>query len=424
MSVELELETMNLAKAAWTEIDAALVGYDKKQSARDFVLGKVVLEVSRREIWRPAGFASFVNYFEIRVGWDPHTTMERKRVAERLEGLPRMAQELREGTLRWTAVREMTRKVNAETEKEWIEWSRDKNTHQITHRVRMARAGDLPSDPERPEGFRMRLGLDCTAEEWALFRRVIVHVRDCMPNGHELSDAACIAIALNGGIANMQLEMTLCPSCRSAGMRAGGDMIAVPSNAVEARAEGARVIKEDGTVARSRHIPKNVERAAKIRANHKCEVPFCRFRHHSHLHHLKLFSEGGEHSVDVLMNICNTHHMLHHNGLLLIEGSRHDGFVFKHPDGTILGRLPRYEVATAFANAYRALLEAGLKEGDVREALRIVRERGNALIEEQIVTEASRILTQPEDAGEADTVNEPVATYRLVPQGTAQSPLH
>lgn len=419
--MSVELETMNLATAAWTEIDAAIVGYDKKQSARDWVLGRVLLEVELREIWRDAGFTSLVNYFEVRVGWDPHTTMERRRTALRLQTLPLTSQALKEGRIRWAAAREITRKATQETEAEWIEFAQGKSTHEVALRVRMAKHGDRPSDKPRPENFQIDLRLSCNAESYAILRRVIAHIRENMPNGHELGEAECLVVALSGGIENLVLEMTLCPNCQGAGIRANGDNVAVPKEAVEARADTAKVINPDGTTKRSRHVPKAVENVVKMRANHKCETPFCRFLHHLRLHHLKLFSEGGEHTSDVLMNLCDTHHRLFHDGKLLIEGSRRDGIVFKHPDGTLLGRLPRHDVAIAFQNAFRALMAAGLREGDVREALRVVRERGVAVVEEDIVTAASRILTKSEEQPETSVASERLAEYRvvpLVPRGT------
>src|SRR5688500_18818493 len=103
----MELDQIDFETAEWGTIDGLLIGYNAKQSARDYWLGKCAIALECRKIWKnPGGFASLVNYFEIRLGWDPHTTAERLRTAKALEELPMMARELREGRMRWTAVRE------------------------------------------------------------------------------------------------------------------------------------------------------------------------------------------------------------------------------------------------------------------------------------------------------------------------------
>ena len=407
------LETIDFVKAPWGEIDAVLVGLDAKQSARDYYLGKCVLQVHARELWRAAGFASLANYFEIRLGWDPHTTAERARTARALEELPLISQSLREGRIRWSAAREMTRIAEPSTEAKWLTWSVGKNTHAIALAVKARNPGDLPTDPARPENLRMKITLDCGAEEYAVIRQAIRHVRDCLGEaGRELTEAACLKMVLCGGVEQMKLDLTLCPSCRAAGVRVAGEILPIPPALAESAACSAQIAGEDGVV-RSRHLPKHIERAVQIRANRKCEVPFCRFRLFCQVHHLRLWSEGGGHSMSLLMNLCSAHHRLHHDGLLLIEGSRQDGFVFRHPDGTEIGKLPAYDRVAAFQNAFQALVFAGLPEGGVREALRVVRERETAGTEEEILTEVTAILTAAAVDGVGGQVAEAAAPYGL-----------
>ena len=124
MTCAKDIEAIDFKLAPWTEIDAALIGYDAKVASRDYVLGNGLIDIDERRIWKEAGFASFVNYVEVRLGWDPHTTNERKRTAKALKALPLLSAEMREGRIRYSHVREITRSANAENEQEWIDWSR------------------------------------------------------------------------------------------------------------------------------------------------------------------------------------------------------------------------------------------------------------------------------------------------------------
>lgn len=425
----MELEKIRYGRTAWDVIDAALITNDAKQSTRDYWLGRCVVDIARRRLWEPAGFASLANHMEIRLGWDPHTTAERKRTAEALEELSLMAEELRKGRIRWTAAREMTRIALRGTEEAWLEWSRGKTTHAITLAVKSRKPGDLPTDPPDPTLFRVKMAFECTSEEYAFFKAVIAHMRETLgPAGAELSEAALLKLAFAGGIEKMRLDITQCPSCQAAGIRVGGDVVPVESVFADVAKCDAQVVGPDGDI-RSRHVPEPVERAVRIRANGTCEVPGCRHRYWCRVHHLKLFSEGGTHSLLNLMLLCDGHHRLHHDGILLIEGSRHDGFSFRHPDGTLIGQLPAYDRAKAFVNAFTALKQGGIPEGQARDALRVVREAACAGTEEDIVAEASRWLTQtqtespapaPATADGASIAGEAIAVYQAtrVPQGT------
>ena len=224
----MELEKISYGKTAWDVIDAALITNDAKQCARDYWLGRCVMDISERRLWEEAQFASLANYMEVRLGWDPHTTAERVRTARALEELPLMAQALREGKLRWTAAREMSRIALPGTEADWIAWARGKTTHAITFAVKSRKPGDRPIDKPDPNLFRVKLPLECTSEEYAFFKAVIMHMRDTLgPDAEGLSEAALLKLAFAGGIQKMRLDVTQCPTCRAAGIRVGGDVIPV-----------------------------------------------------------------------------------------------------------------------------------------------------------------------------------------------------
>lgn len=416
----MELEQLDFAKAGFEEIDIALITYDQKQSARDYWLGKCLVQIDARRIWVESAFTSLSNYMEIRLGWDPHTTAERLRTAKALETLPLLAQALREGRLRWSAVRELTRKALPGTEAAWIDWCFQegvcRRVHEIAMAVQCRRPGALPTDAPDPELFRRVMRFECNSEEYGILSSIIDQVRRALGDeGRELTDAACLSLALQGKVKDLRLDFTQCETCRQGGVRTKGTVAPTEGHFLDAVACCGQVIGADGNLL-SRHVPQSILRAVLLRAGYRCEVPICRARWWVQVHHLKLFSEGGTHALVNLMALCPSHHQKHHEGFLVIEGSRQDGFVFKYADGTVLGRQPAYDRAKAFENAFAALRNGGLAEGRTHEVLRQVRERGSAGTEEEILEQAAAILNAnhgPEER--ADHIAEAAPLYRVVP---------
>jgi len=126
----MELEKISFGKTAWDVIDAALITTDAKQSARDYWLGRCVMDIAERRLW---------------------------------DG----------------------------TEEAWLEWSRGRSTHAITLAVKSRKAGDRPTDPPDPNLFRVKLALECTSEEYAFLKAVILHMRESLGDAADgLSEAA------------------------------------------------------------------------------------------------------------------------------------------------------------------------------------------------------------------------------------------
>jgi hypothetical protein len=390
----MELEGIDFATAPWTEIDAALIGHDAKQSARDYWLGKCLLQIDAREIYRAAQFRSLANYMDVRLGWDPHTTSERRRTAMALENLLLLSQELREGRIRWSAVRELTRIATPESEEKWLRAAKGKTVHEIALACRTRHPGQNPEDRPDPNLFKQALRFECDGEEYALITSIVHQVRESYgPGGHELSDARCLKIALEGSVASYQVQATFCPGCLQCGMKSRSDDIPITATTMETLMCQAQIIGPDGKV-RSRHLPVDVERAVRIRAGGKCEVPGCTSRLFIKVHHLLLFSAGGTHAITNLLCVCSVHHALIHAGSLWLEGSRHDEIRFSFADGTPIGHVPNQSLADAFQTAFLALRDGGVQEQRVHDALLEVRKQGHARTAEEILERAGPVLAR------------------------------
>src|SRR4029077_20660870 len=110
----------------WVVAHEALSRLAQERAAADAEEGRWLLAALRSAAHVHLGFGNFWEYIERMFGHKPRTTQERLRVAEALEQLPAMAQALEQGTLHWSAVRELTRVAVAENECAWIEVARGK----------------------------------------------------------------------------------------------------------------------------------------------------------------------------------------------------------------------------------------------------------------------------------------------------------
>ncbi len=109
-----------------------------------------------------------------------------------------------------------------------------------------------------------------------------------------------------------------------AGVRAKSDIApATPRAKSDVAPAGARA-KSDIASASARaksDIPPALRRKVLARDHGRCRVPWCRSSRNIDQHHLLARSEGGEHALENLITLCESHHIAHHQGALIIEGS-------------------------------------------------------------------------------------------------------
>lgn len=368
-----ELEEIDFKTAPWTEIDDALMSYDTKCASRDYLLGNALLDIEERVLWKDAGASSLANYFQRRLGWDPHTTNERRRTALALKNLPLLSAEAREGKLRYSHLREITRSANAQNEQKWIDWARDKTAHEVWLHTKVRGPDAGPDDKPKPELMRMLLRLECTGEEWSFLINITDEViRDAGEAGREMSRAHALKLALESKVGTIDVHATYCPSCLEGGVLTRGEFVPLSASTIEKYLCEGRVIGPNGQIL-TRSIPADQVRAALHRAKGRCEVPGCRHRWFINVHHLKLFSEGGTHALSNLVVLCSLHHGLIHSGVLWIVGDRETALRFTHADGTPLGEVPNQTRVEALQTAFHTLVDRGMPEGMVRDALEEVR---------------------------------------------------
>lgn len=84
-----------------------------------------------------------------------------------------------------------------------------------------------------------------------------------------------------------------------------------------------------------RSVTPKLRRLVLARDQHRCVVPGCTRHLFVDLHHLQKQGDGGPNTPDNLITLCSTHHHLHHDGYLGIEGTPSRGLTFHTPRGRL-----------------------------------------------------------------------------------------
>jgi 5-methylcytosine-specific restriction endonuclease McrA len=322
------VDAMVMEDNNWREIDRELRSIAKRQRALDAEEAALLCVVARQQIWRQFGCATMLEYLEMIFGYGPKVGHERVRVAMAIEALPELRDALANGDVSYSALRELTRVVTPNTQREWLDAVRGKSVRQVEDLVRTHRKGDLPTDPGDPDLKPRRLQFEVSTATDALLRQA----RQSLANerGRFIEDdeflAAMAAALLEGGAndndqgrAKFQIRVTTCDSCTATYFEGGGRKIAV-NDADAARAEcDAQRISEDERAAQD--IAPKTRREVLHRDGGRCTVPGCRSARFIEVHHIVPRNQGGGHHASNLTCLCDGHHKALHEGKLLLSGS-------------------------------------------------------------------------------------------------------
>jgi hypothetical protein len=428
-------------ESAWVAAHEALSRLAKDRAAADAEEGRWLLAALRSAAHVHLGFGSFSEYAERLLGYKPRSTQERLRVAEALEQLPAMARALEQGTLHWSAVRELTRVAVAKNERAWMDVARGKSVRQLEELVAGKRPGDDPASPHQPDAQRHVLRFEVAAETFALFREALTALRRSTDAALD-DDAALLEMArhvLGGpreeGRASYQIVLSVCAECGRGQQSASGEFVPVgPEIVAMARCDCQQIplpACEDsplgGALANDNHrsdadvhtddapgcahvsasvspgghphapspqrahvsarravntratqaIPPALRRAILLRDHRQCRVPGCRNARFLDVHHIELRSEGGPNAPENLLTLCSVHHRASHRGQLLIQGSATAELRFSHADGRGYGEAIEPRALEAQAKTFGALRTLGFRETEVRTVLAKLRDQSD-----------------------------------------------
>jgi hypothetical protein len=234
----------------WVEAHEALKRLARQRAVLDAEEGRWLLQALRSGAHVFLGFGSFCQYVEHLFHYKPRTTQEKLRVAEALEGLPRLRGALESGELSWCAARELTRVAVPETEQAWLDTARGKILRELETLVASSSPGDLPG-AARPEAPRPRvLRFEIAPDTFATFREAMQQLERTA--GARLDDdALLLAMArhiLGGphdtGRSSYQISLDVCSACGRGAQRAGGERVLVDAAIVAMAACDAQHLGE------------------------------------------------------------------------------------------------------------------------------------------------------------------------------------
>jgi hypothetical protein len=382
----------------WIRAHEELSRLAKSRAAADAVEGRWLLLALRSRTHVHVGFAGFSEYIESLFGYKHRSTEEKLRVAAALEKLPESTRALSEGRVSWSALRELTRVMTAETEIEWLTAAHCRSIREIERLVSGRLPGDDPSTPVRPELEHHVLRFEVAGETLAAFREATAKLR--RESGEKLDDDAVLLLmarhVLGGpvdeGRSSYQLAITVCDDCGRGFQQGHGELTKVGEEIVEmAKCDAQRI----GCTRAKQGVPPSVRRAVMRRDHGRCVVPGCANATFLDVHHLELRVDGGDHGEDNLIALCGAHHRAQHRGLLLIEGRPSTGLHFRHADGSRYGNAVLPRAVDAHENAFAALRWMGFREKETRRALERVRATNRVTVDdtEQVLREALAVLT-------------------------------
>jgi hypothetical protein len=183
--------TGTVSATDWREIDRRLRRVASAQAALDAEELRWLALAQEIELHRELGMASMLEYVERVLGHGPKAGHERLRVARDLRELPLTRAELEQGRLSFSAVRELSRKVTAKTEAEWLARVQGKCLREIEDLLSGHKKGDRPGDPIDPDLQLRKITLELTPPTLALFREACRRLEDEL--GHHLTDDETMA---------------------------------------------------------------------------------------------------------------------------------------------------------------------------------------------------------------------------------------
>ena len=349
----------------------------------DWLIGEWLIAAHDLGVHVEYGRTSFCDYAAHIFGWNWRQALQRLDTARRLRKLPRLTEKLRDGSLAWSAVREVARVANEKTEAVWLERIEGKTVRQIESLVAGHEENAHPDDEKKANQKVHRVMLAFSQEEYERWCRWVAEEKKhcdefASEEGLVLSKLEEKAAERTGDGSRSRCQLSYMRTLDTGktyistmnGFEAvspvAAEMLECDSLVIGLPGEGAAGGKASQTIRPS------VRRMCIARAGGRCEVPSCRRMHFLDLHHLKLRKDGGTDDPENLVVLCGYHHRAFHEGWLLIDGTRSTGLIYRHVTGKLHGT---YDAPSQLRHAngvLQFLLNDGLPEHEARQVLALV----------------------------------------------------
>jgi len=340
-------------------------------------------------LWQQAGLGSCAHWLNWKCGIGMNAAREKVRVARALGTLPKISKAFRNGQISFSKVRAMTRVASEKSEDYLLMIARHGTANHVEKVVRGYRRAKRLNDPEIAEQqhesrafnyhwdddgslvFNGRLPAEVGAMLMKALQSSIDHrgkeVSAETPDHSEyrqpISQRRADAVAemaesyLQNGPAQsstadryqVMLHVTAETSDSNAHVENGPHVTAETSRRICCDTSISRLTEDEkgeplSIGRKSRVIPPAMRRALKARDKH-CRFPGCTHQHFIDGHHIRHWADGGETSLDNLVQLCRHHHRLVHEGGFNCERDDSGNVVFRTPENELIpetGHVPRY----------------------------------------------------------------------------------
>ncbi len=282
-------------------------------------------EVMKRKLYRGLGYASIHLYAEEALGFSRSKTYEFIRLAEALDELPGLKDQIESGKLPWTKAREVVKVATPETEKEWLALAESKSRRDLEKEVAVSRA---KRDSAKDEDQSVLLESDsktpaaATAQSLTLRLSPLAKARfeamcEKLMKKHHCSREQVLLMALESlcaestrvdGGSPYQVVVQQCPDCEEKTVGAERRRLS--------KVESAQIDCDSQVLVPGQRnkasIPPARRRAVLMRDGQRCRAKGCRSTSFLEVHHLKARSRGGDNREANLITLCaSCHRHLH-----------------------------------------------------------------------------------------------------------------
>ncbi len=367
--------------------------------AADYRLLELIREFDEQGGWHYEGLYSCAHWLNWQCGIGLNAAREKVRVAHQLAGLPEISAAFAKGEISYSKVRAMTRVANEENEEFLLSVARHGTASHMESLVskyrRVKRLQDAENANQQHENRELTYYYDddgslvingrLPAEQGALVIKALEMAMDRAdaenseqqenvsaetsnpPNHSDIKEKEPFAVRRADALAELA-ETYLSHGAKSSStadryqvvvhvsaetLEDGSGEICELEHGPNVSAETSRRIACDSRIVKlfedetgepinigrkSRVIPPAMRRILKAR-DKGCRFPGCTHQHYIDGHHIKHWAEGGETSINNLVQLCRYHHRLVHEGGFGCEKTVDGRIVFKNEDGKTISHV-------------------------------------------------------------------------------------
>jgi 5-methylcytosine-specific restriction endonuclease McrA len=342
--------------------------------AAEYQLLVKIREFDENGYWGGPGLVSCAHWLNFKCGMGMNAARERVRVARALVELPKISAAFESGSLSYSKVRAMTRIASPENEEFLLNIARHGTAYHVETLVRKYRRVQTQRDVDTANAIHVTRELSyywdedgalvfhgrVPAEQGALILKALEMQMEKQFQESTHSDVSAETpeepearspVAAQRADALAEIAETYMNSRPVANSTADRYQVIVHvSEEATSIDDGPHVSAETSTRIgcdcnvirvkddkngeplsigrRSRLVPPAIRRALRLRDD-GCRFPGCTRRQFVDAHHIEHWSEGGETSLENLVQLCREHHRLVHEGGFGCERTRSGEIVFK-----------------------------------------------------------------------------------------------